>query len=258
MRAKSSHKLLPRPRVTSSNSSEVLQELIGSAGQMSTCVTSKSLRRVSICRLREHISTILRSPPSLSSLLQRSFWHPLGFLKLQLGQSDTGERVRLHIWAPEHGSPAETHIHSHYWNFSSRLLCGRVRMTTFAEVEGSCALTCDTWMLTDFRINPSISDTYRFQYRGVSRLVKTEDQLLHPGSVYSLRAEDFHYVSVASTGVTASLVLQGPPVVKSTKVLVPARIPHLPPTTGGQRGTTRTEVVSALEALHDELGDSGA
>jgi hypothetical protein len=112
-------------------------------------------------------------------------------------------------------------VHDHYWDFSSLILRGRLRIEHYEASLNRQDQQYSVRELADFGTHASGVRSYDFRDAGVQGLRRTSTVELGMGAVHSLRAGGVHRVSRSANEPTATLVLQGPPVSSSTRVFFP-------------------------------------
>jgi hypothetical protein len=142
---------------------------------------------------------------TIETIAKRSYSHPNGYDKIVLVSRDIMElpyELRMHVWwADQHRSLGD--IHNHDWEFSSRVLCGR--------------LDCQEYEAGDYG-EPMLryiylrSEKARFilQAQGSGRLKLGRFYSVWPGQSYSMQRTTLHRAAGAEGCTTATLILQGP------------------------------------------------
>lgn len=162
-----------------------------------------------------HLHRILQNRGSaLEKALAMSYRHPNGFDKISFDYTSLEETTRrLHIWWPEGGDPlgrtspvADSDVHDHPWNFTSKILLGSLVHRTFERAsEGE-----DVERYERYVVNiPGNSAIYSLS-AGTAFLGEVSRMVYSTGDTYSLHCERLHHLSAAPGGVAATLVKQGP------------------------------------------------
>lgn len=151
------------------------------------------------------LALIRASPTTLVEVGGRAVWHPNGFAKIVLYRDDgRGLAVRLHVW-PEGGARrADSHPHSHRWEFASALLVGPgLRITEFAE----CAAG-DPYERCSYSGSGPHADG--LAATGRIGLRRTGETVWVAGAAYPCATSVVHTVEPLGHALMATLVLQGP------------------------------------------------
>jgi hypothetical protein len=64
------------------------------------------------------------------AVVERSYWHPNGYLKLVLAGGSGITQLRLHVWA---STEVADDVHDHAWLYRSQVLTGSVRELRYRE-----------------------------------------------------------------------------------------------------------------------------
>jgi hypothetical protein len=139
-----------------------------------------------------------------------AYRHPNGFTKIRLASlSDYGWAVRLHVWDRK---SSDCDIHSHRWNFASRILAGTLTEETYE-------LAIGTGEYAAYHCAPSVAGRYSLEFRQNCDVRLINRDQYGRGASYHRDAETLHmaYISSASQGVT--LFIQGSERASSTRVI---------------------------------------
>lgn len=151
----------------------------------------------------------------VADMARRSYWHPNGFAKLVLHVSSEPEfRIRLHVW-PEADSQllGESNPHSHRWDFASTVVAGvGLHMAQYVETE------CGGKPYDRYRYGVDPADPAALLRDGDARLARKSSPHVRFGGVYSCDIDVVHTVVPIGSGLTATLVVQGPHRSPSTRV----------------------------------------
>lgn len=163
------------------------------------------------------LDDLTRDAAAIAGIAARSYWHPNGFAKLILHPGPE-VRIRLHVW-PAAGVAVpgvlrgESNPHSHRWEFASTVLAGGgLDMIEYAET-GAGGLPYNR-----FRYGADPADRAALVSDGLVRLGVVGRPSVRLGQVYSCDTAVVHTVAPAGTGLTATLVFQGPQRTSSTVV----------------------------------------
>jgi hypothetical protein len=160
-----------------------------------------------------------RDDAAVAAIATRSYWHPNGFAKLILhagagAGAGAGVRIRLHVW-PAAGAPrlGESNPHSHRWEFASTVLAGGgLDMVEYVET----GTGGDAYVRHRYGADPT--DRAALLRDGPVRLRPVRTPRVRLGGVYSCTTDVVHTVAPVGTGLTATLVFQGPQRTPSTVV----------------------------------------
>jgi hypothetical protein len=127
--------------------------------------------------------------------------HPNGFDRPTLIDKQPAYRLRLHVWWPERGVVIED-VHDHAWDFSSVIVAGPMRFTTFAAAENG----------EEYFAYPHTYNTPGAYSAGEverCRLIRGLDVTMPAGTVYTFDHAQLHTVTVESDRPVATLVVAG-------------------------------------------------
>lgn len=163
--------------------------------------------------IRKIHKELKENPEAAAELATRSAKHPNGFDTINLVgdfPKTTADgiasgplppyRVRLHIWWPDEAAVVED-IHNHGWDFSSEVVSGALRFTTYRETYNG-----------DPHFHYRIRRSSQFDPSDVRevRLSRGLDVTMNAGTKYSFDYRELHRVSPAEQSVpTATLVWIG-------------------------------------------------
>jgi hypothetical protein len=164
--------------------------------------------------LAPFVSLLLSDRQWLEEIASRSYLHANDFLKIVLmtgGPEDW--KLRLHLWTPQ---PQEAlrgleDIHSHRWDFTTALVLGEYLATEYRLGSG------DEHYHYEYGV---VDETNSFSMRelGMDRLSAVFHARLPAGAIYHISSQLLHRVSRVSPEMTATLMVQGPAVRRSTDV----------------------------------------
>lgn len=161
----------------------------------------------------------------VAAMARRSYWHPNGFAKLVLHiNGDPEFRIRLHVWPEVDGPPlGESNPHSHRWDFASTVVAGGgLHMVEYVETQRG-GKPYDRYRYGADPANPAA-----LLRAGGARLTRTSSPHVRFGGVYSCDIDVVHTVVPIRSGLTATLVVQGPHRSPATRV-------YRPPGTGAEQ-----------------------
>jgi hypothetical protein len=169
-----------------------------------TPATGRALRAAFVSgEMRRLLERILDDREAMSECAQRSFPHPLGFLKIVLVAFPNGSKLRLHVWPADRNSDINPDIHDHFWDFSSIVLTGQMEFVDFTQSE--CG---DNFY--HYRLFPTGVGEYRQVYLGRSGLSADSVHRIKRGGFLSVNRATLHRAQPAGHGLCATLLLQGP------------------------------------------------
>jgi hypothetical protein len=161
--------------------------------------------------LAEYLHDLLEGDAATSPIsLPVAYRHPNGFIKLRLASlTDFGWALRLHIWAK--GS-SDYDIHSHRWDFASRVLSGTITEDTYRLVARDANYA-------QYRCSPSVEGCYSLDFQGKCDVELSGRSQYRQDASYERDAETLHlaYTGLASGAVT--LFIQGEERKSSTTVI---------------------------------------
>ena len=154
------------------------------------------------------VSSILELVLSENSLVVNN-WHPLGFLQLKLGHTDSNVSVKLHVWPKMLRYPQKPSwlIHRHEWHLDSHMLYGKIKNEIYnvSRVENQ---------------EEGTNKLYRVAFEGSSSILKDTGKMvrcvLHSsteyeaGQGYSVPVQSFHASMVPKAYLASTLVLTQP------------------------------------------------
>jgi len=190
---------------------------------------------------------------TVRDLARRSYWHPNGFAKLVLHVSREPEfRIRLHVWpVVPAGQPAgESNPHSHRWEFASTVIAGDgLHMAEYRETEQGGK------PYDRYRYGGDVAGPSGLLPDGAARLTRIASPHVSRGQVYSCDTTVVHTVEPIGSGLTATLVVQGPHRSSSTVVYcIPGRSADQP--NGELTESDFTWLVKSVAATIDREGRS--
>jgi hypothetical protein len=76
------------------------------------------------------LQAALRSRARQEAVVERSYWHPNGYLKLVLAGGSGTTQLRMNVWA---STEVDDDVHDHAWSYRSQVLTGSVRELRYRE-----------------------------------------------------------------------------------------------------------------------------
>jgi hypothetical protein len=153
--------------------------------------------------LRRFIAGLLNDTRATSACAERSFPHPLGFLKIVLATHPNGEKLRLHVWPNGKECGVEQDIHDHFWDFCSVVLQGEMEFLDFIPADRG-----ENYY--HYRLLPTAPSAYEQVYLGKSALSSGTVHRLRAGDWISVGRTTLHRAYPTTSGLCATLLLQGP------------------------------------------------
>ena len=194
----------------------------------------------SLTRPSDLIKNVLNDEAHINDVSKVSYRHINGFDKIVLYSSgDNLFKLRLHIWWPTKAAYSREHIHNHRWDFATCIVLGSYKLETYIQSkEGEPAYLYSYW-------SPEDQSTYKMIPRGHTRAKKMFDADVLKGTIYQLEHSVLHRVTQLTKSGTVSLVLQGPPLKKTTRVLTNSLV--LNPSSMPAERFSVTSIVTKLE-----------
>jgi hypothetical protein len=127
--------------------------------------------------------------------------HPLGFTCIQLYRNTTWG-LCMHVWDGARRSQAAGPIHSHSWELSSQVVCGRLENIKVGVSDGCPFPTHRVLEITSTHRTDLVHATRRL-------VTRTESESVHirAGENYQLPADTFHVSRPTGVGLTATVLL---------------------------------------------------
>jgi hypothetical protein len=172
--------------------------------------------------------TRLRTTASLTSLLDflradaamlavvasRSYRHRNGFDKIVLAAPSASPlKLVLHVW-PEGGLANSDNIHDHRWDFSSVIICGSLQLEFYEQDAGG-----KSYSVMRYRPMPEVG-SFELRPDGTATVSSCASVTMTEGSTYRWSCDRLHRAWGLPGRVTATLLVQGPPIRENTTVLV--------------------------------------
>src|SRR5580658_188365 len=172
--------------------------------------------------------TRLRTTASLTSLLDflradaamlavvasRSYRHRNGFDKIVLAAPSTSLlKLVLHVWS-EGGLTNSDNIHDHRWDFSSVIICGALQLEFYEQDAGG-----KNYSVMRYRPMPE-AGSFELRPVGTTTVSSCASVTMTMGSTYRWSCDRLHRAWGLPGLVTATLLVQGPPIREDTTVLV--------------------------------------
>lgn len=185
---------------------ELLNALV--TPQMNSLLPALS-RAIDSGEVHAHLRQLLDIAPS-ESIPVTGYLHPNGFLKVRLAAQPDRWTLRFHIW---NDSCAEADIHSHQWNFASKLLSGRMLMRTYLAP----ADPAGEWLRLHCR--RTVQRGYEFRSIGRCNIVQQRETEYGCGDAYVQDHRWLHTLETSPSLPLVTLVLQGHDVRKWSSVI---------------------------------------
>jgi ACT domain-containing protein len=163
-------------------------------------------------RLDHHLSelkTRLRTD-SISmianQLASKSYWHPNGFLKIPVRQDADNAFFRIHCWGDgSFEKQSLEDIHSHRWNYFSKILCGRLKIQYFTETQVTGT------KYSRYVCSPNENGIYAMRFDGSTNLEKKETTILNANGVHSGITNTIHSTRALGADRVITAFLQSSP-----------------------------------------------
>jgi hypothetical protein len=110
----------------------------------------------------------------------------LGMVRTKLTRA-----LRLHIWHPSFLVEAASKVHNHPWNFTSRILAGRLSDITFTYQDLAPQMVVN---VIECGANAHVKDTF------IGHIAVDQIRSYKKGDCYSMFKEEFHSTSIGITG----------------------------------------------------------
>jgi hypothetical protein len=150
--------------------------------------------------LAEYLHDFIRVGPS-NRVEDRpvAYRHPNGFTKIRLASlEDCSWAIRLHIWAEQ---ASDYDIHSHRWNFASRVLAGSLTEETYA-------LTGDSGRYSMYRCAPSVGGRYSLDFLHGCDVRLDSTHTYNAGSSYERDSKALHMAFTMPSSPAVTLFIQ--------------------------------------------------
>lgn len=158
--------------------------------------------------LRCLLEQLRESAELVDAVCRRSYWHPNGFAKLVLHDSDSPEfRLRLHVWPASSGLRlGESNPHSHRWDFASTLVVGDgLHIDEYAECDGRAM------PYVRYRYGSSRDGSSALSPHGEAHLDRMRSFVVGLGAAYPCDTRVVHTVAPVGSRLAATAVVQGAP-----------------------------------------------
>jgi hypothetical protein len=152
-----------------------------------------------------------------------SYWHPLGFFRLDIGSDDAGLRYGIDVWPTGFRSTQQPAwlTHRHVWDLESLVLAGA--LTNF-EQDRILRSPKASNVVYDAIVQPGKSILRRTQQELELREVSEEE--IRSGRFYRVDIGRFHATDVPLNSYAATLVRRGPKLRPYSQVAGPHRGPE--------------------------------
>lgn len=208
-----------------------------------------SLSKVSRGDLAKYLLGILCDEKRLNDIAKRSYYHPNGFLKLQLSISGH-VKVRLHYWSAKLIS-AEENVHNHRWRLASKVMHGQLHSEVFKEVIPDHSDSTLKEKLTLRLYHKQIGDhSATGQEFGEVCVQKSASITRLEGEVYAMDTDQLHRIKHHNGQATVTLMVQSAPLHKDNHMLSRKNVqnPELDPVCMGE-GSSLKPLIKELIAL---------
>lgn len=191
------------------------------------------------------LEAIVADEGAVAEIADRSYRHVLGFDKIIIVSLRPLGQLRLHVWWPSSGRPAE-HPHNHRYNSHSVVLAGTLRKHAYAPGSGEA--------VERFR-EAAAPSAGQWQFTGVGGAFLSPTMVidLPVGAAYAMSADTVHHIE-ASRALTATLFLEGRSIRDWSDVYV--RAGDTAPAPGPQGRFTAPEVRERLLRLRTAVTGS--
>lgn len=150
--------------------------------------------------LAEYLHDLLQGPEYICSDQSLvAYRHPNGFTKIRLAAlTDNGWAIRLHVWGKK---SADENIHSHRWNFASRILIGSLIEETYETTESG--------KYAKYYCAPSVEGRYSLDFQHECGVRQVRRDVYQLGASYVRDAKNLHMARTDSTSPAVTLFVQG-------------------------------------------------
>ncbi|MGZ5281625.1 MAG: hypothetical protein ACXWEY_05035 [Bacteroidia bacterium] len=168
--------------------------------------------------LHKNVASLICYLKESEYILDKIFFHPLGFIYSPLFTFDNKESIRLHIWDKEnrHYQEPRMDIHNHYYTVNSYVLSGRIINNIFYKVDhkpSNYTIYTGSYNENGERCLESTRETIYVE--------KVKEEIINPNSIYNITPEVLHSSHVDLNDFTCTIVYTENPGQPSTKVLGP-------------------------------------
>ena len=173
-----------------------------------------------------YLENILENETHLQMLASRSYYHPNGFLKLQLVVRD-GVKIRLHYWSKDLKS-AEENVHNHRWRLASKVMHGKLHSEIFSELKSQSTsesnsqpeLESDQERLTLRMYRKDLGDhDAQGHVCGDYTVQKVNETIRSQGAVYAMDTDELHRIKHHHGQAAMTLMVQSTPLFKDNHML---------------------------------------
>ena len=149
----------------------------------------------------------------------RLHWHPLGFLKSNLGQIEGVGNLRMHVWYPNFRQAQEPVmlVHNHDWMLNSHIVYGALTNELYEIVPCSSIQASNTVYYVEYNQNFSILKTT--DEKVLCKL--TSNERFQAGQQYDVPIGQYHSTFVPEKDFTVTIVASTQQQESSAKVLGP-------------------------------------
>jgi hypothetical protein len=159
------------------------------------------------------IGKFLDNQNILNSIAKMSYTHPNGFDKIVIPSDTTSEdTLRIHIWWPNSLVQKREVIHSHQWNFKSKVILGTLKFSLYLKSPTGEAFNKYECVGDPNNLNGVINKN------GTQRLEKEMVITVSEGSEYWLGHNAIHMIHKNNAEIVLTIVCQGPFVTKKSYI----------------------------------------
>lgn len=193
--------------------------------------------------VQKRLRSITHDADQLALVASRSYWHVNGFAKLRIIE-DPRLSARLHVWPTGPDRIADVDPHGHRWEFASWVTAGegiveRFYLETDEDDDRGQPYLCHDYLRR-------ADGTGTLNTRRTSWLWQADERQRKLGDIYGCSTERVHTVGPRGINLVATVVLQGPERVDSTKVF--RNGPHMPAALEGElRVDDLKQLLTAVE-----------
>jgi hypothetical protein len=160
--------------------------------------------------ITEYIHNLLSHHPGCADDMPLAYRHPNGFTKIRLMTRKECEwAVRLHVWAE---GASDYDIHSHRWDFASRIVAGSLTEETYD-------LTSESGEHAKYRCAPSIEGRYDLKFENSCGVHLASRNMYTQGASYERDATTLHMAYAQPSSRAVSVFIQGQERVAFTTVI---------------------------------------
>lgn len=194
-------------------------------------------------QLKSYIDRILGNERVISDISKNSFHHSNGFKKITLWSGLKGEKIRLHFWPKSNIESCD--IHNHFWNFSSLVVYGRLKLENYIEVD------LNGIEVNKYTLEPLTVREHSFTHNGCVKLRMKNQTIVSKGGSHSLIHCIPHRICSDETD-SVTFLLQGPRI-KGVRNHIYSNRQMGTSKTFSQKTMTTNDVYSTLQNISDGI-----